>query len=393
LSATILVVASLSASLSTSLSSTFSRRTLLASVLAAGCGRKRASRYQGWLFVASGQERAIAVANLAEFRQVTRIALPHAPDELILALGKVHATSREGAELIEVDPEGFRVAGRIALPGKPVAARLLTDGLSILVLTEEPATVVIVDLSRGRVTARTNLPAVPAQTGLGGGVVAVTLPSRQSIMRISTPDLKVVSETAVGGAGGVVRFRKDEKTILSGIPSTREIVTLDARTGVLLTRLPLPIEPLRFCFNRDGGQMFVTGTGEDSLVIVNPYQNEVDQTILAGRTPGAMAVSERQNFLFVANPGSGDLTILDIDTRHLSATVHVGGRPGEVILTPDGEYALVVDPGPGTVSVVRIATALDRSQVALVARPPKPLFTVFETAADARSAVIVPFPV
>jgi YVTN family beta-propeller protein len=126
-------------------------------------------------------------------------------------------------------------------------------------------------------------------------------------------------------------------------------------------------------------------------VIVNPYQNEVDQTILAGRTPGAMAVSQ-QNLLFVANTGSGDLTILDIDNRQLAASVHVGGNPGEILLTPDGEYAMSVDPASGTVSVVRIFTALNNSQVALVARPPKPLFTVFQTAADARSAIIVPFP-
>ncbi len=46
--------------------------------------------------------------------------------------------------------------------------------------------------------------------------------------------------------------------------------------------------------------------------------------MIAGRTPGALAVSDSRNLLFVTNPGSGDLTILDIDTRHLSASVHVG---------------------------------------------------------------------
>ena len=93
----------------------------------------------------------------------------------------------------------------------------------------------------------------------------------------------------------------------------------------------------------------------------------------------------------MANPGSGDLTILDIDSRRLKASVHVGGQPGDVLLTPDGEYALVMDPVSGSVSVARIATVLDNAQVAFIARPPKPLFTVFQTATDARSAIIVPF--
>jgi len=248
----------------------------------------------------------------------------------------------------------------------------------------------MVDLARRRVSGQLPLGAAPGDADVADGVAALTFPGRNSVARISLPELRLLGETDVGAECGAVRFRKDGNTILAGVPAAREIVILDTASGRILARLPLPISPLRFCFNGDGGQMFVTGTGEDSLAIVYPYKNEVDQTILAGRTPGAMAVSET-NLLFVANRESGDLTILDIDVRHLSASVHVGGHPGEILLTPDGEYALVVDPGSGTVSVVRIASVLGHAQVALIAQPPKPLFTVFQTAGDARSAIIVPF--
>jgi YVTN family beta-propeller protein len=135
--------------------------------------------------------------------------------------------------------------------------------------------------------------------------------------------------------------------------------------------------------------MFVTGKGEDALAIVSSFQNEVEQTILAGRTPYAMAVSEGRNLLFVTNPGSGDLTILDIETRGVFASVHVGETPGDVLLTPDGQYALVLDQRSGNVSVVRITTVDHKVKTN---SPPSPLFTVFPTAADARSAMIVPYP-
>ena len=127
-----------------------------------------------------------------------------------------------------------------------------------------------------------------------------------------------------------------------GATGAREIVALDCESGRLLVRLPLPIYPSRFCFNADGEHVR-NGIGRRCVAIVSPFQNEVDQTILAGRTPYAMAVLERQNLLFVTNPESGDLTILDIETRHVSASVHVGENPGEVLITPDGEYALVLD--------------------------------------------------
>jgi YVTN family beta-propeller protein len=104
-----------------------------------------------------------------------------------------------------------------------------------------------------------------------------------------------------------------------------------------------------------------------------------------------MAVSESRNLLFVTNLESGDLTILDIDTRSLAASVHVGENPGDVLLTPDGEYALVLDRRTGNVSVVRIATVLGHDPGALGKVRTKPLFTIFPTTADARSAIIVPF--
>ena len=66
-----------------------------------------------------------------------------------------------------------------------------------------------------------------------------------------------------------------------------------------------------------------------------------------------------------------------------------GFEPGDILLTPDGEYALVMDQRSGNVSVVRMATVLDHK--ARTNSPPAPFFTVFPTAADARSALIVPF--
>ena len=52
--------------------------------------------------------------------------------------------------------------------------------------------------------------------------------------------------------------------------------------------------------------MFVTGAGGDVVAIGSPYQNEVGETMLAGRTPAAMAVAEKQNLLCVTNAESGD---------------------------------------------------------------------------------------
>jgi YVTN family beta-propeller protein len=372
----------------------FSRRVFIAGTLASACGHKRAARYQGWLFAASGVEKEIAVADLASFRRVASIPLPCAADQLFRSPSAVFALCGDARAILEIDPERQRVAGKIALPGKPVAARLISNGAAAVVLTTEPGFLLTVDLVNRRLATRLQLPDGPRDLDVSGSLAVITIPDSHAILRVrlgasSSPQLKSAGLTDVGVPCLPVRFRRDGQTILAGAPSVREIVTLDSATGKLLARLPLPVSPSRFCFHPDGGQMFVTGdgagTGEDALAIVRPFQNDVAETVLAGRTPCAMAVSESRNLLFVTNPGSGDLTIMDIDTRGVSASVHVGETPGDVLLTPDGEYALVLDQRSGNVSVVRIPTVLDRKVKT------KPLFTVFPTAAGARSAIIVPF--
>lgn len=367
----------------------FSRRTLFSSVplsaaLISACSHKKAARYQGWLLVASGTEKEIAVANLASFRRVASIPLPCAADQMFQAERSVFALCRDSQAIVEIDVEDFRFKGKIGLPGKPLAVRLEPQAKTALVLTDAAPALLRIDLGSKRILSRLPLPASPADLDLNGDLAAITIPSRNSILRVSVSGMTAATSD-VGAACTAVLFRRDGKTILAAAASAREVVAIDARSGLLLTRLPLPVSPSRFCFNANGGQMFVTGTGEDALAIVKPFQNEVDQTILAGRTPYAMAVSDSRDLLFVTNPASGDLTILDIETRGVSASVHVGENPGEVLLTPDGEYALVVDQRSGNVAVVRITTVLDRKVKT------KPLFTVFPTAADARSALIVPF--
>ena len=360
------------------------RRAVMGSFVLAGCGRTLARRYSGWLFVASANERGIAVADLSEFRRVTTIALPQIPSQVIRLRDKVFVTCPEGNVLYDIDPARLAVSGRIELPGRIVAAAVVPPGSVIAVLTDAPAGLHLVDSSTRRISRRIALPAAPSGFDLTETMAAVT--SESSVVRVLLGAGKIAGITPAGSQCGPIRFRKDGKTILAAAPESKQVVTLDAVTGALLTRLPLPFAPARFCPNGDGGQMFVSGTAGDEIAIINPYQNEVDQTLVAGSKPFALtvAVTSGQELLYVTNGGSGDLSIFDIEFRRLVASVHVGGNPGEVLVTPDGEYALVINRDSGDVAVVRVRTALDRKVKT------KPLFTYFATARGPQSAAIIP---
>lgn len=368
------------------------RRSFLAgAALTVSCGRKLAGRYAGWLFVASASERSIAIADLSEFRRAGSISLPQAPAQLLRMGERVFATSPEARAIFQIDMDHQQLGRRIGMPGKLVSAAVVPGSGGLLAAAvAEPSHLCLIDGTAGRIAGRIALPDVPGAMDLTEGMAAIAAETGDTVTWVSLRNRRITGVTRLGTRANLVRFRNDGQMVLAGAPDTRQILTVDAATGKLLARLPVPFAPTRFCFNADGGQMFVTGVAEDSLAIVSPYQSEVDQTIVAGRTPGAMAVDADRNLLFVANPASGDLTVLNIETRQLAVSVHIGGSPGEILLTPDGEYALIVGQGSGYVSVVRLRTVLDTSDGGLGKIKARPLFTVFPTAASPLSAVIVP---
>jgi len=353
--------------------------------VAAGCGRSLATRYFGWLFVASSTEHSVAIADLASFRRTGSIALPQAPAQVLRAGNRVFVTCPEAHAIFEIDTAHHQLAGKIGIPGRLVSAAPVPghDNWIAAAVDESPALVVF-DTVAKRVIRRVSLPSAPGVMDVNAGSAAVASASDGAITRVSLNDGKVSGTTPVGSHCSALRFRSDGEAILAGLTDVKQVATVDSGSGALLARMPLPFAPAQFCFNPDGGQMFVTGSAEDSIAIVSAYQSQVDQTIVAGRTPSGMAVADSRNLLLVTNPASGDLTILDIETRRLAASVHVGGNPGEVLLTPDGEYALVVSRDSGDVSVVRLNTVLDRKIKT------KPLFTVFPMAAAPSSAAIIP---
>jgi YVTN family beta-propeller protein len=118
----------------------------------------------------------------------------------------------------------------------------------------------------------------------------------------------------------------------------------------------------------------------------------VNETILAGKSPGSMAAissTKGPQYLFVANPESGDVTVIDIDTRRVLASIPVGQRPGQVLLTPDNEYALVLNEQSGDVAVIRL---LNIRQANLISRRSRtaPLFTMIPVGLRPVGGVIAP---
>jgi YVTN family beta-propeller protein len=325
----------------------------------AGC-KRRATGFPGYAFVANGGERSVAAVDLMRFSVARQIQLEAAPSAVLAHPNRraVYALAPQNSTIYEMDAAELAVKRKLSLGGTAVSMRMAPGGGSLWALCRSPHALVRVALDNARFDAasRLELPGAPEDFDLShdGLLAAASFPETGSVAVIELAKPALTNMALAGDDPRVVRFRSDGRQILVANRGGRTLTIVDVKTGGTLVRLPLPIEPEHFCVKADGGQVFITGKGMDAVVVVHPYQTEVSETRLAGKAPGAMAISVEPEYLFVTNPDSGDVTVLEVETRNVLAAVQVGQEPCYVTFTPDGQYALVVNHRSGDLAVIRV---------------------------------------
>jgi len=143
--------------------------------------------------------------------------------------------------------------------------------------------------------------------------------------------------------------------------------------------------PMHLALKPDGGEIFVSNFGSDSVSEVLTGNNEVSSTHLLGPGPVRSIVTADNSLLYISNFNGNSISIYSIDDGKLLQTVPVGDKPDALALTPSQQYLLVVDSGSGDVSVVRYDGNV---------RPPMKsfiLFTMVPVGLDPRQIVVKAF--
>jgi DNA-binding beta-propeller fold protein YncE len=259
-------------------------------------------------------------------------------------------------------------------------------GDALWVLYRDPAALIQVPFDSLRPARRIRLSAPPDGFDLSRDNQAAIASRQDRRIAIASLTGAAIERTIAAGAEpSIVRFQSDGKQLIAGSRPERSVTIFDVATGKTVVRLPLPLEPRHFCFTPDGGQLFISGDGMDAVVIVYPYQTEVEETILAGHAPGVMAVTDTSpSYLLVANPETSGIMVFDVDTRKLVALVQVGRQPGSILVTPDNQYALVLNEKSGDLAVIRIFSLAGRYRY-----KPAPLFTLIPVGEKPVSAAVV----
>jgi DNA-binding beta-propeller fold protein YncE len=354
----------------------------------AACKPKRSHGYEGYAFVANEEGRAIAAVDLTAFAVVRHVPLNGRPTAVIAPEQgtSVYALTPENGTVHAIATGRLELARSIRIAPTALAMRYDRDANCLWILTAKPAKLVRLPLDSFRAGAEISLPADPVDYDLSqdGKLAAVSFGDEGSCAVVSLADKRIERRIRVDSAIGTIRFRSDDRCLLVANRGRNMLSIYDTATGRVVTHLPLAVRPDHFCFRSDGGQMFITGKGMDSVVVVYPHKTPmVAETVLAGSAPGAMCASAgNPDFLFVMNPESGNVTVLDIVTRRVVGIVSAGAGPGYATVTPDGQYALVLNHRSGDMAVIRIAAITGkRTKFA-------PLFTMIPVGSGPVSAAV-----
>ena len=377
-----------------------SRRSLLLSSAAAlSCSPPKATGFRGYCFVANQDSRSIAVVDLTRFRVRKQISLDAVPSALLPhpKLTRVFVLAPEIGSVYEIDGISMAVGRRARAGNQAVAMQMSPRKDAIWVLYRDPAAVVEVPLDTFRPGRRIRLISPPDSfhlfTSEDGAIRQAAIASVQdrSLALVSLVSGNVERVIAAGAEPSFVLFRKDGRQILAGSRPERSLNIFDTASGKTVVRLPLPVQPRHFCVSADGGELYISGDGMDAVVIVFPYSTEIWQTVLAGRAPGVLALTDSPNFLLVANPETNSLTVLD-GSQKLVALVEVGAQPTQLLLTPDQQYILVLDETSGDIAVVRTFSLRAPRLGTMGARfRSAPVFTMIAVGEKPVSAAVVPW--
>ena len=345
--------------------------SLIAAARAALAGEGRPRRRRR-----AGLAAAVALGALAVAAGVVALAGGEgdqpAPDVRRLAVG--------GPGVALVDAGTRRVAARVPLAERP--ADVVFGNGSAWALLAGAQRIAQIDLARRKVVGSTSLPFPPGGIALARGSLFVTEKGGQGLVRIATRTRRISARWTIATHG----FRVSDPTgIAAGARSVwvargAEVVRVDARTGRVQRRFPLPLTATLLTFadgdlwaassengvvekidpasNRivaraklhgwisamtvAGGSVWAAVTPDDVVFRLSQDDASVERTAPAGEDPESLTADA--GALWIANERGRSLTRLDMRSG-ARASVPLTGTP-ELVRHHEGSLWVAAEPAP-----------------------------------------------
>jgi YVTN family beta-propeller protein len=346
--------------------------------------------YHEFAYVSDGAANTVTVLDLVYLRQDRVLQVGRDPTGLAVnpKRNEIYAVNTGSDSVSVIDATTNRVVATIGVHHRPYFIAVSPDGSRAYVPNSGSNTVSVLDLDSRREIAA-------AATGEGPGVARVSPDNRTlvvtneqagsvSLYSISDSNTRPLSfRDSFSGCTGATdaAILPDSSKVFVACSGTHQVMAIwlaaapDSWRGKqdaslqhdqLLTLLDVGNTPTHLALKPDGGEVFSTNFGSDSISEISTWTNEVLGTYIIGAKPVRAIISRDDSTLWVTNFGADSASLYSIDDGRMEAGVRTGSRPDAVAFSADEHLLLVADSGSADVAVIRTQSKDGPSLVTLL---------------------------
>ncbi len=137
---------------------------------------------------------------------------------------------------------------------------------------------------------------------------------------------------------------KDGTTLYVAAADARQVLAVDLAYAKVTTSIAVSARPTGLVVAPDGGKLYVTCAGPQSIVaVIDTASRRIVSRLAAGHTACGPALSPDGRRLYVCNRFDGDLSVIDLMTDRTLARVAVSREPLAAAVTPNGQSVVVAN--------------------------------------------------
>jgi YVTN family beta-propeller protein len=338
--------------------------------------------YKEFAYVSNGGSNTVTVLDLVYLRQDRTLQVGTNPTSLAVnpVRNEIYVVNTQSGTVSVIDGEANRIAATIQVHRQPLSIAIEPNGHRAYVANSGSNTISVLDLDRRREIAVAGTGEQPdiVRISPDGRSLVVTNRSSNSVSIYDvtpysvearsepTPQLRAAFAGCPGAADAVIL--PDSLKVFVACSAGHQVMAIDLavaagseeakRNQVLMTDRLLALldvgkTPVHLAMKPDGGEIFVSNYGSDSISEIATGNNEVGGTYTIGSKPVMGVVSGDNGRLWVANSGADSVALYSIDDGRLALSVRTGAAPDALAFSEDEHLLLAADAHSGDVAVIR----------------------------------------
>lgn len=334
-----------------------------------------AENYREYAYVANQAAGTVTVLDLVNFRADRTLQVGTAPSSVAVnpVRNEVYVTNSGSSTVTAINADNNSIAATIGVGHGPAMIAVDSKGQRAFVTNSLSNTLNVVDLLAHRTVATLPTGEQPATVRIAPDDRSVVVANRAAgsvsiydVSAASQPHLRSTFDSCPGAAD--LAILQDSSKVFVSCPGNDQVMAINLASAPgswparqdpasmqdhVLAHLRVGKQPGHLSMKPDGGEIFVSNFGSDSISEIATYTNEVGGTYMIGTQPTQGMVGADDSSLWVSANGSDSVSLYSIDDGRMSNSIHTGPGPGAMAVSPGQPVMLVVDTRGADVAVIR----------------------------------------